>query len=103
MTDDFKKWLCELAGYETTSWCGYIKKGLVYDLRKNDVPLEILIKAMWIINRGGRRFVNMNWEQITIYAEGPYHLGAVYSKKYNNSEQEALTAALEYIYEQEKK
>lgn len=92
MTEDFKKWL-----YKT------IHGEYITLLFKRGAELELLIKAMWAINREGKWW-------ITIYPHGIHlklpHRGKGKDfeyKQHNNSETEALTKALEYIYKQEGK
>lgn len=109
MTDDFKKWLCELAGIEynyffesfpdkNKAWGGF--------------ELIILVKAMWAINRAYSRREgeycikdNTHFRNITpcfsiVHDYIDLEENSIYLQDHNNSEQEALTAALEYIYEQ---
>ena len=94
MNEDFKKWVCEKAN---------IDEKLVYGCDYRFIG--VLIKAMWAINRKGK------WE-ISIFPQA-IHIGKVLFfaneddilfkyKDHNNSEQEALEKALEYIYEKEK-
>jgi hypothetical protein len=93
MKEDFKKWLCEKADYMYSEYFNYIE------------TLYILTKAMWAINRennyrititqGGCYSQSQPWKDLIM----KYYL----LKDYNNSEQEALEKALEYIYEQENK
>jgi hypothetical protein len=97
MNEDFKKWLCEKAEYNY--YLEYEQQPII------DRTLEILIKAMWAINREDKRVYN-----ITMTVGGTY-LSKIGSKfpdfvffrqaDRNNSETEALTAALEYIFEQD--
>ena len=90
MNEDYKKWLCELAEMNY----------------RFVVPtsIEILIKAMWAINRecydkggfcicsstGGDYYIHFNEFQRVIFTR----------KDHNNSEQEALQASLEYIFKE---
>jgi hypothetical protein len=65
-----------------------------------------MIKAIWAINREGKWFITMSNTQFLIMkTEGKgLSLEAGFDYKYhNNSEIEAMKAALLYIYEQEKK
>ena len=96
MTEDCKKWLCELAEYGPWIWDALPEEA-------DDVRLAILIKAMWAINREGKWW-------ITMYPHGIHlklpHRGKGKDfeyKDYNNSETEALAKALEYIFEQDSK
>jgi len=104
MDEDFKKWLCNLLGihYRTID-DGY---GDIYGI-------EILIKAMWKINKRPLDFnmieIRMDAISITLWKRGDgvpfsedfYDYEYVF-KDYNNSELEALTKALEYIWENTK-
>ena len=101
MKEGFKRWLCEKAGYGT---------GFTNDVEWKNKGLEILIKAMWAINR--EAYTAGNKERYFIIQKlGGFVVN--YGLKTNgfiekqfdfcdNFEQEALMAALKYIYEQKK-
>jgi len=113
MKTEFKKFLCELAGVKYEQ-CKY-PHSLCYDCNiceadegMTKVTLEILIKAMFAINRDIEKgyFVTfVNGECVAIYRNT---CGMNFMKKlfpfsdHNNSEQEALTAALQYIFDNKK-
>jgi hypothetical protein len=95
MTEDFKKWLCEKAGIEDDE---------VEELLPHSF-LEILIKAMFAIIRKGKWLVLLGSMDVTICELGKLSPSSIqfYYSDHNNSEQEALTKALEYIFGQEKR
>jgi len=86
MDDKFKKWLCELAG------CPAMRDNYLAN------ELEILIKAVWKINREREYFICiMSTEIMTGH---PYKIDGEYFKyKDYKNETEALTAALKYIFD----
>lgn len=94
MKEKFKKWICKLISikYRTID-DGY---GEVYDI-------EILIKAMWKINRDGEWQIHSN---VSSYYVSQKYRGKIdkwfHFEEHNNSELEALTKALEYIWENTK-
>jgi len=99
MKEDFKKWLCEKA--EDKKNIEYFKSEII----NPDDWIALLIKAMWAINREGgdysfilyRSFVEVS------YNDGQHDSAEnFFHGEYDNSEQEALTKALEYIWEQTK-
>ena len=109
MTDDFKKWCSEKADY---------KVPMVYISRFNEKPLVTLIKAMWNINREHSKGSNKYFIQDNTYFYNMDTSFCLYDKSfntksrlvkrfmlkdYNNSEQQALEKALEYIYKKESK
>jgi len=115
MTEDFKKWLCEKAGMcitkngETT----FSTKGMDALLLGNEIiiTLEILIKAFLQINRENNAYeISMDYSGCFVVDHNKgidNWTSDTYTKCYflwdhNNSEQEALTAALEYIYKESK-
>lgn len=108
MTEAHKKRLCELAGVKYEQ-CKY-PHSLCYDCAiceadegMTKITLEILIKAMWAINRERKWFMDMNDKQIRAWILMPTD-GAIQCnfKDYNNSEIETLTAALIYVLDNEK-
>jgi hypothetical protein len=115
MKEEHKKRLCELAGEYYESKCSYYNKNDIYCSEECDDPffrcdgteitLEILIKAMWAINRravkeSGFCICSSTGGDFYVYY-GKYQRAAYPRKDHNNSELEALTAALTYIYQQE--
>jgi len=99
MTEDFKKWLCEKAGYKFDTMDKYYQKEFLKSL-PNGLHLEILIKAVWAINRERKWNIFESYFSYNVYKDcvkqRQFHF-----KDYNNSEQKTLEKALEYIYEQE--
>ena len=99
MTEDFKKWLCEKAGLDWVDTLQYI----------NEVPIKLLIKAMWAINAEKNRWdIEMGtgaWHifnnKVSCGNDG--RLSIFYFNDYKDSEQQALKKTLIYIYEQESK
>ena len=91
MDDGFKKWLCEKG-------CSLYTYGL-YDKMLTDAQLAILIKAMWAVNREGKG-IEINLESERVYVSLIQDHDYFYFKDHNNSEQEALTKALEYVWKQ---
>ena len=101
MNEDFKKWLCEKANEkyvvdEDGNFANYYSQMSV---------LELLIRSMWAINR------EKEWKISYDPDFGlSYHLYGIkyrvnkgfYVRDYNDSEQTALTKALEYIYQESK-
>ncbi len=94
MTDDFRKWLCEITGIETNEYWS---------------ELELLIKAMWAINREAEEKRNIYdgyyWIEQGIKAyivKCNSNIKTFYYEDYNNSEQQTLEKTLEYIYKQER-
>ena len=110
MTEDFKKWLCELADFDfydicperKISECQWPPKSYqCKECGKDKITLEILIKAMWAINNGSSMWeIEMNAQYIFIFKVGTRKEAEFYYDNYSNYEQEALTAALEYIYKE---
>jgi len=97
MKEDFKKWLCELAEEPYDCVAGF--------LGHKDHDMEnifILIKAMWAINREGKWLILISASDIDITRSEKYKSKLFSYKNHNNSEQQALEKALEYIYEQDK-
>lgn len=98
---DFNKWVAEKAGVKY-----HDKPYFVWDSDKSqieypptEITLEILIKAMWAINRRGYWCVEMFKDAIGICNKEPGYddIKEFKYKDHNNSEMEALKAALEYI------
>ena len=92
MKEEFKKWI----------------NVLLYDENEDDelVNIAYYIKAMWAINREGKYQIVMDEIGIEIFNEKDTDdviLLSILFKDHNSSEIEALTKALEYIHEQEKK
>lgn len=96
MKEDFKKWLCEKAGHKPEHVRGFIK----YDAQT--LTLYIFLKAMWAINREDKFDIKMDSNKIVVYCRFIVDRRYFHYHKHNNSEQEALEKALEYIYENEK-
>lgn len=96
MIEDFKKWLCKKAGLK--DWIANIK------FENEILPLEILIKAMWTINRESDiSYSIINYEERFAVAKiGTRCLEYFDFRKYNDSEQQALEAVLKYIFDKEK-
>lgn len=87
MKEGFKEWLCELAEFKFEY---YDHIGLLY----------ILVKAMWAINREGIYRIWILHDRVELYNGYTKVIEEwFFFKKYNNSEQQALEKALEYIYE----
>jgi len=63
--------------------------------------LARLIKAMWAINREGKWTIWMNEDYIRVKFHALHSFYRFFYRDYDNSEIEALEAALQYIYEQE--
>ena len=93
MDEEFRNWLCELTEIEYT-------KNLFFDYSK----LELLIKAMWAINKKYENIsieVTKNEIMVHIVHHGlfPYSFPYIVDKK---PEEKALESALKYIYEEVK-
>ena len=107
MTEDFKEWLCKKAGYLPENLNGTI----TYD--DKELVLAILIKAMWVINKARSKdndnyciqdnTYHYNTSPCFCVLKGTKLVSSFYLYIHNDSEQDALTAALEYIYKEEKK
>lgn len=96
MTNGFKKRMCELAGY---NYADFKPTGTFY---WKDKELEILIRAMWAINRADDWHIIMDNCGLWLYNPyGDFEIEFEY-RNHNNSEQEALIKALEYIYKETK-
>lgn len=98
MTEEFKGWLCERARYMF-----FPENGIALDRR----ILALLIKAMWAINREkGKYRIKQNIFNdyyVGDYSKRPVEYVEFAKEDHNNSEQQALQAALEYVFEQEGK
>ncbi len=94
MTEKYKKRLCELVGY----------KFWPQNLDCNeDIELAILIKAMWAINNLKGKY-SISQDADNDYFATSCTEDIIFPKdKYNNSEQQALQAALIYILDNEDK
>ena len=110
MIEEHKKKLCELAGVVVQKIAGgdciFDSSGCYYPLLKNvTLSLEILIKAMWAINRERKYLIQIDAH--CVYVKGNNKALKNFTFRFsdynNNSEQEALTAALEYIHDGLKK
>jgi hypothetical protein len=96
MTEEFKKWLCELAGIP------------YYGDENRTLDLLILIRAMLALNQEahdegtrGRYFIASglcNWI-VNYGSQTGFHEDIFHFDKYNNSGIEALEAALQYIFD----
>ena len=94
MTEDFKKWVFKKAYGKACP--------TIIDL----VDIEMLVMAMWAINLERKWSITMQYQrifvdEIKIEIEHPHRTYDF--KDFHNSEKEALTKALEYIYEHSKK
>lgn len=93
MTEDFKQWVCQNAGIDR--------------LHYPHLELEILIKAMWSINRGGEWNIDMDYFGLSICKSEAVSQDTTYEaqfhyKDHNSSELEALTKALQYVMDNSK-
>lgn len=96
MNTEFKKWLCKKAGDNgpapLTDRCWELF----------NPSLEILIKAMWAINKEFKRYlIYMNESQIHVWdSDGDTRYSGEYFSfiLFNWSEEKALEAALGYIW-----
>lgn len=96
MTEDFKKWLCELAGISSN---GIFTVDTI-------IGIGVLIKAMWAINSKWDNVINFHSVAIMPTAVVVYHPDMMKNMIYKYveySEQKALEKALQYIWEQENK
>ena len=97
------KWCCDLIGWTEE----YLGKGVDYKALFEDEDIAILIKAMWAINREKGLFrILSNDDNFCVlkYSKENGEISGLfntyyYFKQHNNSELEALTQALIYIYE----
>ena len=88
MTEEFKKWLCKLIE-EEQQFDGYYQ---------DPDCVDSLVKAMWAINREGKYVIRQYRTLFNIWISGnPKEI--FYFKNNNNSEQETLIKALEYVYD----
>ena len=105
----FKKWIWSkeliINNKFQTLW-----NGEIINIDNIDIPLEILIKAMWKINREGTWKIksqpyNGNYTKYIIYKVINHSTGQCgYAKEFKQlPEQQALQKALEYIYEKTNK
>ncbi len=99
MTDKVKQRLCELSAVDY--------QNLIFRERLKEVSkaewIGILIKAMWAINREkGKLKVSQDIDNDYYVVSSLNTLNTIpfLKDKYNNSEQQALAAALEYIINQ---
>ena len=109
MDESFKKWLCDLLylnyyicipeNHTCPTKAGSIEciKGECNGLGTREITLEILIKTMWAIIREGKYMIAMNKDYFSIHTNDDY-IEFLYDE-HNNSETEALEAALKYIYD----
>jgi len=99
MKESTKKKLCELAGniYDCLFTC---KECLVFESGN----IEILIRAMWVINKGYKYLIVLAGEKIIINVIAKNTIGDLeyYEYLYDDydNEQSALEKALEYVIEQ---
>lgn len=106
MTEDFKKWLCELTNkYYRKPWKFKISGDNNFSKpRKNcgvKIDIETLINAMWAINRDENLFYGIHMDEdefILILKDGQIS----FPFRGKCSEEQALIAVLEYINKQEK-
>lgn len=90
MSEDFKKWLCDKSKFDIAHW-----------LLNEHEELSLLIKAMWAINREGKWEIISDKVSLDISDKHGDFCISFYYSDHNNSEQEALTKALEYIFDKE--
>lgn len=97
MSESFKEWLCKLSGIDNAD-----KVSNIDSLMNSRGYLEILIKAMWAINklkRSPHRIVlEENSVQISEYNQG-MNVKYFNYNLYDNNEQKALETALQYIFD----
>ena len=100
MNEEFKKFLCEKAGVEYSEKPQIIHTTGNADEANDFLNIAIPIKAMWAINRNNVE--KKLHPRIQIDAHGVAILQGTIKhydfQDHSNSEQEALTAALEYIW-----
>ena len=95
MTEEHKKKLCHLAGFD---------EKFIQPETWVDYDLEILIKAMWAINRNnsGKTFcIIMSFLYVEVISQEIKYSQKTFDYRDYNSEQEALQAALLYILDNE--
>ncbi len=93
MKTEFKKWACGLAD-------SAFKPELLGNKDYSVNTIAILIKAMWAINRNNKFFMIMDGYQILVdTGEHNEHFNFA---EHDNSEQAALMAALNHIYQETK-
>ena len=99
----YEEWLCELNGirYKT------LHKGQTIGvltgadrIEKTEITLEILVKAMWAINRGNDYEITIDGLQVIVDGGDSTDGDMVFAIKDYNSEYEALNEALKYIYKE---
>ena len=94
MKKEFKKWLCELA--DCPKWKSPKgKTGYSHDALSQ---IEILVKAMWAINRDGKCNVIMHKNKIIVRVS-LYQSWKRFNYCCNKSEEKTLIKALEHIWE----
>lgn len=91
MKTDFEKWLCKKADV-----IFMLPRSIKGSAHPRKITLEILINAMWNINKEGEYNITMNNIGIWVFKNDK-----VIKCVYKNSEKETLEKALKYIYEQE--
>jgi hypothetical protein len=105
MTEEFKKWLCELIGLNFAS----IE---IYFNQNYNQHIGLLIRAMWAINMERAERKRKSWIEdnsyfqnvtngFTVQGGGAFRTRNFFLQDYNNSPQKAIEATLNYIYEQE--
>lgn len=103
MDEGFKKWLVKKAGRDTTPG-----KDFIALMEVIEPSLETLIRCMWAVNRESKNKC-LSWFIQQVYCNkglsfAVFKISEVvkffYLCDHNDSEQEALTAALNYIYKE---
>ena len=112
MKEEFEKWLCELVGVELKYINNNNSESILHrrvglsDCYTTDlITLEILIKAMWAINRDINTIYSIKQNvdnSYSVFPGGITHRKDFLPSDHNSSEQEALTAALIYVLDNEK-
>jgi len=90
MSEEFKKWLCEKAELNQAQGCS-----ILFHFGDDVITEYTLIKAMWAINRCSEWEIMADKYGFNINCSRGHK--SFFILEYN-SEQEALTKALEYIY-----
>lgn len=86
LPEEFKKWLCEIAGLDLWSSNRYNR-------------LELLIEAYWAINRDINYNILMECDVINVINQDDGSNILFHYVDYSTSEQLALESALKYIWE----
>jgi len=90
LEENFVKWIIKVSNLNTKP------------IHTGQSNLEILIKAMFALNREGKWAIMIHPNEVIVYRQSFSGKDIIFLiKDHNNSELEALTKALQYIYEQE--